>query len=52
MSCNVVSGIANDKAHEITHDVHDKISFTTVIHNCAGLPMIFMKDTEEAAEGP
>ena len=50
MSCNVVSGIDNDKACD-THDVH-KISFTTVILDCARLPKIDTKDIKWAAERP
>ena len=51
MSCNVVSGIDNDKTGEIAHNIHE-VGFTTVIHNFAGLPKIDMKDVERAAEGP
>ena len=51
MSCNVVSGIGNDKACEITHDIHE-VGFTTVIPDVACLPKIDMKDVERAAEGP
>jgi hypothetical protein len=51
MSCNVVSGIDNDKAGEIAHNIHE-VGFTMVIHNFAGLPKIDMKDVERAAEGP
>jgi len=51
VSCNVVSGIDNDKACEITHDIHE-VGFTTVISYVAWLPKIDMKDVERAAEGP
>jgi hypothetical protein len=50
MSCNVVSGIDNDKACEITHNIHE-VGFTMVIHNFAGLPKIDIKDVERAAKG-
>jgi hypothetical protein len=51
MSCNVVSGIDNDKTCEIAHNIHE-VGFTTVIRNFARLPKIDMKDVERAAEGP
>jgi hypothetical protein len=51
MSYHVVSGIDNDKTSEITHNIHE-VSFTTVIHNFAGLPKIDMKDVERATKGP
>jgi hypothetical protein len=52
MSCNVVSGIDNDKTGEIAqHNIHE-VGFTTVIRNFAGLAKIDMKDVERAAEGP
>jgi hypothetical protein len=51
MSCNVVSGINNDKASEITNNIHE-VGFTTLIRNFAGLPKIDMKDAERAAVRP
>ena len=51
MSCNVVSGIDNDKTCEIAHNIHE-VGFTTLIRNFAGLPKIDMKDAERAAVRP
>jgi hypothetical protein len=51
MSCNVVSGIDNDKTGEITHNIHE-VGVTTVIRNFARLPKIDMKDVKRAAKGP
>ena len=49
MSCNIVSRIDNDKASEITHNIHE-VGITTVIHNFAGLPKIDIKDVEKGQQ--